>query len=114
MIRTIPDRITIGPAVYTVSTDEVDLLRACRSDRADLLGHVDHRHLTIVLDADQAPGSLRDTLLHECLHAVLDYTGLAYEIDNDEALVRRLAPALLDLLRRNPPLVKALLSDRDD
>ena len=55
----------------------------------------------------------RDTVMHEVLHALLENVGLAYEMredDYEEKVVRRLAPALLDLLRRNPRLVQYLTS----
>lgn len=113
MAVTIPSLVEVGPVAYDVSIDEVDLLRACRAERTDLLGHTNHRHLTILLDPNQAPGSMRDTLLHECLHAVLEQTGIAHEMEGDEEerLVYRLAPALLGLIRRNPELVTSLTEE---
>lgn len=102
----LPAHILVGPAVFTVSTDEVDLLRAANEMHFDLLGHCDPRRSRITINPEQSSHRMRATLLHECLHAVFEQLGLAG--DDEEATVARLAPALLDLLRRNPDLVTFL------
>lgn len=67
---------------------------------------------TILLDKEMDPVNLRDTLLHESLHAVLYAYGLGTMLDlekeAEEKLVCGLAPALVALLRNNPLLVEAL------
>lgn len=64
--------------------------------------------------SDLGPANVRDSLLHECLHAVLYCHGLGKLLELDaeaeEKLVSGLAPAVLALLRRNPELVKFLLA----
>jgi hypothetical protein len=59
----------------------------------------------IQIKANQAPGQLRDTLLHEVLHAV------SYELylELEERQVHILANGLLDTLRRNPKFTQFLL-----
>lgn len=103
----LPESIDVGPFTYTVVTDELDVLRTCVSEHKELLGFHDEKALRIVVDPSQAPGQQRDTLLHELLHAVAAMTGADLG-DNEEKVVRRLSPALLDLLRRNPNLVRFL------
>lgn len=58
--------------------------------------------LRILIDADQHEMQLRDTALHEVIHASLHVQELGAD---DEAFVARLAPVLLDVLRSNPHLV---------
>lgn len=57
---------------------------------------------------------LRDTLLHETLHALVAQTGLAeaggpLHGDAEEQVIRALAPLLLHLLAENPRLVQFLV-----
>jgi hypothetical protein len=49
--------------------------------------------------------------MHECLHAITEFTGVATDLgkDKDEAICLRLAPMLLTVLRQNPKLVAYLL-----
>lgn len=56
---------------------------------------------------EQGLDCMRDTLLHEVLHAVFS-TAAA---EPDESELARVATILLDTLRGNPVLVTALLSD---
>lgn len=108
----LPKSVKVGPAVYSVSADEKELLAACREERSDLLGRTEHRQTRILLRPDQSPSCMRDTLLHECLHAVFEMTGIATEVgpDDEEKFVRRLTPAILDMLRSNAPLLACLVA----
>ena len=100
-----PPRIHIGPHTHAVEYDP-DLYTSGE------FGKRDGNRARITLCPGQSPTILRDTLLHEVLHGVLDVTGIAHELgdEKEERYVRRLTPALLDLLRRNPRLV-ALLTE---
>lgn len=110
MTTTLPTEIIVGPFVYTVSTDENEMLRTCREERTDLLGFSDHRLLRILIRPDQADGMARDTMLHEIVHVVASVSGLAEDwgSEREEQIVQRMTPLLLDVLRRNPKLVAHL------
>lgn len=56
------------------------------------------------------PAAVAETLLHEILHCVTESAGINAELGEaeEEKLVRRVAPLLLDVLRRNPDLVAYL------
>ena len=59
----------------------------------------------------QGPDQERDTLLHEVLHAALKVAGVRVgSSKSEEAMVRGLAPVLLDVLRSSPELVGFLLA----
>jgi hypothetical protein len=117
----LPRRITICGHEYTIktfpdgkvmvdgleSTDEA--LGACNAD----MGLIVLRDLS-----GQSPSQLRDSLLHEIMHACTAGSGLrakggalAWERNGskEEQVVRVLATALLDALRRNPNLAQFLL-----
>lgn len=101
-----PAKITVGPHVYTV---EVSAKRA--NDASVRYAQVDHATLDIIVNPDQHPSQMADSVLHELLHALCDMQGVAVgdkpliEPAAEEPLVRGMAPLLLDLLRRNPALV---------
>lgn len=96
-----PRKIRVGPHLYTVVRDKET------ARHAEAFGLTDVRRMQVLIDPDQSTGALRDTLLHECLHAVFNVTGLGQEwgSEKDEAIVTRVTPALLALLRDNPQAV---------
>jgi hypothetical protein len=57
-----------------------------------------------------AEDTARAVLLHEVLHAIIGTVGIPIDREDEEQLVKMLAPALLHTLRDNPELVAALLS----
>lgn len=107
-----PAAVIVGPFKYRVSSKRADLATARRDDPSLFSGRTDHASLRILLDPDQcdAKAALQEVLLHEVLHTLTRMTGIAVEIDDklEERLVNRLAPALLDVLQRNPRLVAFL------
>lgn len=106
-----PRRVEVGPFRFRVRWSRKATHAAACADGDLVLGSCSHRTETITVDPDQTPGMQRDTLLHECLHAVLGNSGAQLEDDEEERLVRTLSPLLLDLLRRNPTLVRFLLEE---
>lgn len=95
----IPRYLKIGPFTYTVELHE----GYWNKDDERVYGEVDERAATINLDVDASPEMIRDSIVHEILHAIL----LMYNKD-DEDLVRLLAPMLLQVMRDNPKLMLAL------
>ncbi len=106
----LPGKVHVGPHTYRVICDTAAMNAECRDASEDLAGRCSHRTLTIHVDPDQARSQMRDTLLHEVLHAVANMTALDNEWgdEQEEEVILRLAPALLDVLRRNPRLVEFL------
>lgn len=107
----IPHQLHLGSLTYKVTTSKPAIDAACRDEGADLYGRTDHTKLLIVLDPGNAPAMQRQTLTHEVLHCITERSGLTTEMSQaeEEKLVRRIAPALLDLLRSNDELVRYLL-----
>lgn len=108
----LPSHIHVGPLSYEVTQDRTAWLEAAVREGSEVYGTTDHAKCLIVVDPKQVLGQRRDTLLHETLHCLTEITGLASELgpDNDERLVRRLTPMLLDVLRNNPRLVAYLMA----
>ncbi len=106
----IPDEVLVGPFVYTIATDELSVLRETADVGTETYGRFDVQASRIVIDVTGSPMFVRETLTHELIHALADMTGVATNLGDkeEERTVRVLAPALLDLLRRNPKLVAYL------
>jgi len=75
----------------------------------------DHTNCRIVIGM-AAPDELKDRLLHECLHAILDAYGITHMIEKsslaEEDLVHALTPALLGSLEIKIPFVKGKKPER--
>lgn len=105
----IPDTVEVGPLVYALITDELELRRR-EAGAEPLRGECSTDRLRIVLDVELPIARIRQVVLHELLHAVYESTGLGAELGDkaEEAQIARLTNPLLDLLRRNPTLVAYL------
>lgn len=69
-----------------------------------VLGVSDLDAQVILIETDQGADGMAETLVHECLHAILGKAGFGLDMSPDvqEAVVKRTAPILLDFIRRNP------------
>jgi len=103
----LPATIEVGPYVYKIGYGDTATRKQLGGDH----GETDSSELVIRI-AERAAGVERETTLHELLHALSDVAGLVeqYGADTDEQWCRRLAPWLLDTLRRNPELVDFFLA----
>ncbi len=101
-----PSRVRVGPHTYRIVADKHEINRLSVEADEPHLGECDTKTLTIYVDPTQADTMLQDTVLHELLHALMDLVGACDDVSREveERLVRRLAPALLELLTRNPKL----------
>lgn len=102
--------------IYVGPTDvKVKFKRRLTTDT--LVGEFIEDQTAIELRKDQSVSGLRDTLLHEALHAVVYLAGLRVALElthkQEERLVVTLAPWVLALLRDNPKLVEFLLENRE-
>jgi len=58
-------------------------------------------------DDSATPDVLRETILHEVLHAVCEHSGL--DPDDHETIIRSISPLILHILRENPTLLAWLV-----
>lgn len=106
-----PKTVKLGPYNIEVRYDRQAMAAASTTGAylADLS--------TVLLGDNNSADVERDSLLHELLHAIWKQSGLHLEYPDDEtdskgeAMIQLLAPRLLELLRRNPTLVRYLTSD---
>ena len=86
----------------------------------ELYGKTDHSTKTVTIYQCKTDEILRETLLHELLHVVLEDKAEAIfnfdpdkkEFDKEENLVRLMSPVLMQLINDNPELVKFLSKAR--
>lgn len=95
----IPPYVKIGPYHIRIEQHE----GYWNKDDIRVYGEFDERASIINVDTDASTEVMRETILHEILHAIL----LMYDRD-DEGLVRALSPMLLQVMRDNPKLMMAL------
>lgn len=90
----VPKSVLVLGKPYTIKVAELSSYGEC-----------DPPHCAIVLDKKQHPAQMRDTLLHELLHAVEHEASVRVS----EAAIRMLATGILAVLRGNPKLAAYLL-----
>lgn len=107
----LPSHIDVAGRRYELRTDpETARQLRDRGSRGETYGD----RARIELDPDVPLSLLRETVLHELLHAAWDCTALRIEpglVGAEERIVTSLAPIVLDALRRNPQLVALLFGE---
>lgn len=100
-----PKVVYVGPYDYTV--------RFTKSLGASLYGETDNTNSELLVHPKQSPSNLRDTLLHEALHAIFHVSGaskaLSWDMATEEQLIRLLNPWLVQLVQDNPELIAYLI-----
>lgn len=111
---TAPKTVRVGPHRISIEISTAAHNAAQVAETASLYGRYDPGANRITIQPDLHRDQEADTLLHELLHAVATGTGLTAsggaleDAERQEVVVSALAPALLDLLRRNRTLVDYL------
>ncbi len=103
----IPKSVKIGPHIYALSINE-------ELNNDSILG----RHHLSTLKMEYATknihqGQQLSTILHECIHAILQVYGIMETVgiskEKEEALVVALESSVLSFLRDNPKLIETLV-----
>jgi hypothetical protein len=74
---------------------------------SDSLGEWHANKAEIHYDPDTTATVLRETILHEMLHAVCDHSGL--DPEEHETIIRSISPLILHVLQENPKFVSWLI-----
>lgn len=81
------------------------------SSGSEDFGSTDYLAGVIYLNPNQGKALFADTLFHELIHATVAQFGIRFESpEQEEAIIRTLAPALLDVLCSNPHLTDYLFN----
>ena len=100
------------PRKLVILSQDVPITRvhSLEHEGQDCYGMFDPDESCIHLTDGQGRERIRNTLLHESLHAMLEIGWLArsLEHDDEERIVANLAPVLLAFIRQNPAVVAYL------
>ena len=97
-VKKMPSNVKVGYFDYDIKED---------SNLIEALGQTKLDKLTIQIDPNYPEQIIKETLLHECLHAVLRGTYIVSD-ETEEKLVSIMSPALMLLVKDNPDLKKYL------
>jgi len=92
-----PKQLKIGASVWTVAVVK-DL---ADTGGGDLYGRSSPKSVSIEMSATQDDQQMRDTLLHEVMHAIVSNIPLFKNAGVEERVLRSLTPWLLAVLREN-------------
>tara|TARA_Y100000389_G_C17351028_1_gene458475 strand:+ start:565 stop:993 length:429 start_codon:yes stop_codon:yes gene_type:complete len=101
----ISDVSTLDIGCFTYKVRELNDYRD--EEGCILMGSTDVANNVISIDTSYNEEVVRETLLHELMHALLNDTHVVDE-EVEEKLVRVLSPKLMDTCKRNPALVEFL------
>ena len=106
----LPETLKVGGLTYVVEVDQT------ATDRAGVFGMISFERCRTKRGPSppNAPGRIRATLVHEALHAVIDYYNGGENDTIDEPTVTNLACGIYQLLRDNPDFVAAVLAEDDE
>lgn len=97
----IPNKIKIGGIIY-----EVQKVDSCVVDGMECFGSISSSKQLIELVSDMEEGIAQSVLIHEILHGVFDFMGIARPVDEEEDLVERISTALHMIIIDNPEMFK--------
>lgn len=97
-----PTKVVVGPHPYRIVYSDSRVVRLS-DDTDSSYGECDTKQALITIDPGQSSTMIRDTVIHEILHAAMSLIGVGEDpgIDRDaeERIVLRLSPVLLQLVR---------------
>jgi len=100
-----PQQIEVGYLEVKVETDADSVARSVYNTGSSVFGTYDERTGTITLDVTVPLRVQQESLMHELLHAIIKQTGLQWEEEKEETVIRTLSPFILMMLRDNPDFV---------
>lgn len=120
----IPRKVKIGVHTWRVKTGKRQALKFKLETDESTVGYCERRTLRIGLDTSVPKQIVRESMMHEVLHAVFACCGMPLDdpmptFDDDkmqpeEFVVKLMSPVLLGVLRDNPELVAFLLEGEHD
>lgn len=107
-----PKKVQVGPYRLDILVNQIllDVVNAATGDGVTGVGRCDIEQGRLIISPKLGPDAMAETVLHEIVHAINYASGLNDELgaDVEEKVTRMIATPLLDVLRRNPGLVRYL------
>lgn len=114
-----PSHILVGPFRFRIEFDEAPLRESFMLDDVMRFGLTIPERLLIVISPNRPEDALKQTLVHETLHAInwtynIIFVALdpkSEEHEREETYVSVMSSPLLDTLKRNPQVTAWLLEE---
>jgi len=119
--RKIPHEVKIGAHTFTINVlPEAEMGAPCKGELESSLKNGKHwkyfgdmciGSLLIRLNSNIKPSMLKETLLHEIMHAVVELTGCRehFKLGREETIVQATSHLLSEVLTENQQLTKLFL-----
>lgn len=112
----VPKSVRVGPLRWRITTSLGDYAAFAEAENdTTAVGFTNLQSLTIALKPNLPDSLLRETLLHELLHAIIQTQGgiftTAKKDELEEATVSAITPMLLSTLRANEDVLEFILGD---
>lgn len=98
-------KVKIHPSVYTLSYP--------KTRNSELCGTTQHTRRKITIYPHDCPQQERDTLLHECLHALCHEIQFFKSDEEEENFILRFTPRLLAFIQDNPKIARYLINEKE-
>lgn len=98
MSTSLPDPIHLGYRVWRIKYDQ-----GCADEEYGET--VANKGLILISPGQDGPAEV-DTVIHECLHAMMHNTGNVLKHKEEEQVVTLLAHGIVELMQRNPHLME--------
>lgn len=106
--KTPPKRIKIGYLDVTIDSTSEGLLFSFNRHDEVVFGRYEERTATIFLSTDAHPDVVKETLVHEIVHAIIRQSALSFETEEEERIVRSISPLIYSTLKDNKNLLNYL------
>lgn len=112
----VPKTVRIGPLRWSITTSLGSYTTFAEAENdTHALGFCSLQALTIALKPGIPESLVRETLMHELLHAIIRTQGGIYETakpdELEEATVSAISPLLVSVLRANEDVLEFILGD---
>lgn len=96
----IPKQLKIGGLVYKIIWQDEPIIVEGKGDKAHG-GMIDFTHGEITLQSGMSPDYTSLILLHEIIHGIFEHMGVNTAVDDEEAIVNKMANGLHGVLKDN-------------
>ena len=108
----IPERVKVGPAVYSVELNADKIIDMARKTDTSHYGYSDHKVREIVIDPGCDSGLVAEILWHEVRHCIYHVVGRTGQDMEEEEAIECSAPMEVLVLRENPELLHYLIKEQ--
>lgn len=110
-VSKLPKTVKVGTLTFDIIESDDDWNIEEGADEVNFFGQSQFFDQRIVINPGIKFDAKRETLMHELLHCCFHQTGAPLSFDDEELVVRCLAPLLINLLESNKQVAKCLIGE---